>query len=315
MRIFITGAGGFVAAHLAAQLRAGGDEGFGFLLPGEHLPDGLPGASGDLTVSDGALEAAIRAFAPEGCVHLAGISSVPAARADPAHAARVNIDGTLRLLGALRAHAPAARTLVVSTAHVYGPSDPGRRLGEDAPLRPETMYAATKAAADLLARQCARDQDLAVMVARPVNHIGPGQSPDFVVASFVRQLCAAAPDGRPVRLQVGNLDSVRDFLDVRDVTRAYRLLLDHGRPGEAYNIAGGERLRIGELLDRLCARAGLEAEIVQDPARMRPADASPRLDTDRLRGATGWAPEFPLDRTLDDMLACGRCKSVRSPLS
>jgi GDP-4-dehydro-6-deoxy-D-mannose reductase len=315
MRIFITGAGGFVAAHLAAQLRADGDEGFGFLLPGERLPEGLAGAAGDLTAGDGALGGAIRAFAPEGCIHLAGISSVPAARADPVRAARVNIEGTLRLLDAMRAQAPSARTLVVSTAHVYGSPPPDRHLDEDAPLRPETMYAATKAAADALALQVARDRGQAVMVARPVNHIGPGQSPDFVVASFVRQLCAASPGGGRVRLQVGNLDSVRDFLDVRDVTRAYRLLLERGRPGLAYNIAGGERLRIGALLDRLCARAGVEAEITQDPDRMRPADASPCLATRRLREATGWAPVLPLDRTLDDMLARGRGKSGLPPLS
>jgi GDP-4-dehydro-6-deoxy-D-mannose reductase len=160
----------------------------------------------------------------------------------------------------------------------------------------------SKAAADQAARLYARHQGLHVVVARPFNHIGPGQQPPFAVPSFVRQLRDVAA-GRAAEVRVGNLDARRDFTDVRDVVRAYRLLLERGRPGEAYNIASGRRIAVRDVFDRLCRKLGVEPRIVSDPGLFRPADDSPLLDTRKLRHDTAWAPERDLDATLTDILA------------
>ncbi len=143
-----------------------------------------------------------------------------------------------------------------------------------------------------------------VMTARPLNHIGPGQSDQFVVTAFARQLAAlrAAAGADPV-MYVGNLDTRRDFTDVRDVARAYRLLLEQGRPGHAYNIASGRLVTIRALLDQLCTCAGIRPRIEIDPQRYRPADETPVLATSRLRDHVGWRPEFALEETLRDVYA------------
>ena len=204
--------------------------------------------------------------------------------------------------------APEGRTLVVSTAHVYGNPAAGA-LDEEAPARPDSLYGLTKLAADQATLLFARRERRAALTVRPVNHIGPGQSPDFVIAAFARQLAEIAAGIRPPELRVGNLDSVRDFMDVRDTVRGYRLLLERGVAGRAYNMASGIRLRIGEALDRLCAAAGLRPRIVTDPALFRPTDASPELSTARLRDDTGWRPEIPLEQTLRDIYEDARARA------
>ena len=302
MRVLITGAAGFVGAHLARHLRACADVPLAFVLPGEKTsPDFEAVYVGDIAESD-SIGAAVRASKPDACVHLAGISSVVAARSNPLQAVRVNVTGTMTLLDALREVAPEARTLVVSTAHVYGNHLGPGEVGEDAPLRPDSMYAATKAAADLLARQVAKDHGQRVCVVRPVNHIGPGQTSTFVVASFAAQVARIAAGQMPPVMRVGNLESTRDFMDVRDVVRAYRLLLQRGETSAAYNLARGEQFTIRSMLDRLCAAAGIQPRIEADPALFRPTDATAHLDTRRIRSLTGWRAEVPLDQTLADML-------------
>ena len=302
MRVLITGAAGFVGAHLARHLRACGDVPLGFARPGEQAsPDFEAVYAGDIADTD-SIGAAVCASKPDACVHLAGISSVAAARSNPLQAVRVNVTGTTALLGALKKEAPDARTLVVSTAHVYGNQVGPGEVGEEAPLRPDSMYAATKAAADLLARQMAVDQGQRVCVVRPVNHIGPGQTSAFVVASFSAQVARIAAGQMPPVMRVGNLESTRDFMDVRDVVRAYRLLLQRGETGAAYNLARGEQFTIRSMLDRLCAAARIQPRIEADPALFRPTDTTAHLDTRRIRSLTGWRTEISLDQTLVDML-------------
>ena len=304
MRVWITGICGFVGRHLASELAAHGHAVEGF---DRAAPAGLdaPVHVGELTRTDD-VRAALKAARPDACVHLAGVASVGAAARDPAACCDVNVRGTLNVLDALRTTAPACRTLVISTAHVYGDAPAGAPLDEDTPFRPGNLYALTKAMADEAARYFARVHGLPVMVARPVNHIGPGQTAEYVIGAFAARLSALAHDGGPAELRTGNLDSRRDFMDVRDTVRAYRLLLERGRPGRAYNLASGRSERIGVLLEQLCALAGAQPRIVTDPALFRPTDTTPALALDRIRADTGWRCEIPLEQTLREIYAAAR---------
>jgi len=300
MRVLITGAAGFVGRHLAADLAAHGHEPVALCLPGETPPAGVASVAGDV-VRERDLREALGTFAPDACIHLAGVSSVPRSWADPARAFEVNLSGTIRLLDAARALRPEMRILAVSSAHIYGDHAGDAAIDEATPARPESPYAISKAAADQIALAYAVRFGMAVMTARPANHIGPGQSLDFVIPSLAAQLAAIAAGREAGPLRSGNLDSRRDFMDVRDAVRAYRLLIEGGRPGLAYHLAGGRLDRISELLDRLCAIAGVSPERIVDPARWRPADTSPRLDCSRILRDTGWTPEIPIERTLRDV--------------
>lgn len=300
MRVLITGVAGFVGHHLVAELAAHG-----------HESSGLDRAvATDLPVREfiaadmcdgAAIHDAVVRLAPDACVHLAGMAFVPSGQAYPAQMAAVNIMGTTHLLEALRSAAPRARLLCISTAQVYGATGGPTPLREEDPLRPDSLYAVTKAASDGIALLYARQYGMPIMIARPHNHIGPGQSSAYVVASFASQV-AAIRRGAPPLIKVGNLDSQRDFTDVRDVVRAYRLLIERGTPGEIYNIASGRQVRIGEVLSRLCELARIRPEIVRDNALYRPSDGGLILDTSRLRTTTGWAPTIPLDQTLHDLM-------------
>jgi GDP-4-dehydro-6-deoxy-D-mannose reductase len=208
----------------------------------------------------------------------------------------VNYFGTLHVLRAARRHAPLARVLLVSSSEIYGGSATSDPIGEDAPLAPVSPYARSKAAADLLGAAFA-ESGLDVVRARPWNHTGPGQADGYVASSFARQLAEMVLEKRDPLLRVGNLDAVRDFLDVADVVDAYARLLDPGVPRGAYNIATGVPIRIAQLLERLIEHAGLRPQIEVDPARHRPDRASVG-DATRLRHATDWAPRIPLEDTL-----------------
>lgn len=301
-RVLVTGAAGFVGRHLIAELQAHGhhvlttDVG-----PGAGLPEYRAAELGDRQ----ALAELVRTARPDACVHLAAISFVPDGDRDPSRLLSVNVAGTLNLLDAFRAEAPRARLLFVSTAQVYGPAPSiaaaNVPVPENAPSYPLTLYAVSKVACERAVFAYGATYGLDVMVARPANHTGPGQSPRFVAAAFARQVREIA-DGASSELRVGNLDAVRDFTDVRDVVRAYRLILERGVSGLPYNISSNTHVRIGELLDRLQALGGTRAPVVVDPSLVRPADASIRLDVTRLRETAAWTPAFRLDDTLRDML-------------
>ncbi len=175
-------------------------------------------------------------------------------------------------------------------------------------------YAASKAAAELIGLQAWLGRGLEVIRARPFNHTGPGQRPDFVVPALARQVAAAAAAGRGV-IETGNLAARRDITDVRDVVRAYRALLEFGVPGEVYNVCRGEAVSIEEVVRRLVALAGVDLEIVPDPARFRPVDLPElRGDGSRLHAATGWAPEIPFDDTLAAVLDYWRDPAAPGPV-
>jgi GDP-4-dehydro-6-deoxy-D-mannose reductase len=294
VRVLVTGASGFVGRHLVPHLRARGHE--------------VVATDRELDASDAAAVAGFVArTGPDAIVNLAGVSSVAAARQDPALAFRVNFLGAHALLEATARHAPRARLLLVGTGDAYGSAPPGAPpFSEAAPLRPGSPYSRTKAAADLLAAGYL-ERGLDVMRVRPFNHTGAGQSDAFVASSFARQLVEIERGMRSGMLEVGNLDSVRDFLDVSDVVEAYALLCEPAVPAAAYNVASGRGVSAGALLGSLCALAGLSPRIRVDPARFRPTDQSVG-DASRLRAATGWAPRLPLEATLERVLAHWRAE-------
>jgi GDP-4-dehydro-6-deoxy-D-mannose reductase len=250
-----------------------------------------------------ALADAVKSANPDACVHLAGIAFVPRGWTDPNLVQSVNVIGTVNLLEVLRTHAPKARLVFASTSQIYGNPAQAAPLTEDTPLQPQNPYAVSKMAADLTVLLYARRYQATFMSARPANHIGPQQSTDFVVPAFAAQLAAIAAGKCDPCMKVGNLDSEREFTDVRDVCLAYRLVLEKGTPGRAYNIAAGRCVKIRTILDELCKLTGVVPKLDTDPSLYRPTDVQARLDATRLRTEIGWQPRFTLEQTLKDVLA------------
>lgn len=303
MRVIVTGASGFVGRYLIQELTANRHD---VVALDRRLPEpAIPVAAHyetDLRNME-TLTSIVDREQPDACIHLAAISSIPTCKDNPLQAMQVNVIGTQHLLEVFRNTAPAARFLFVSTGHAYGVAAREETVDEDVGLAPDSLYAASKAAADQLTLAYARTYNMPTLVARPNNHIGPGQSSQFVVASLAAQIKALATTPPPHSLSVGNLESVRDFTDVRDVVRAYRLLLESGQAGQAYNIGSSKEVSVGWIVKTLCSLAGVTPTMVVSPARFRPTDHSPRLDTGRIRKDTGWAPSIPLETTLRDILA------------
>jgi GDP-4-dehydro-6-deoxy-D-mannose reductase len=292
VRVLVTGADGFVGRHLVSRLRRAGHEVWAGCRPGGEAvawgDDGVRSVPLELT-DDGSIRGAL-AVEPDAVVHLAAIASNREAREDPGVAWEVNAAGTARLaeaLGRRREGGADPVLLAVSTGEVYGLGGPEPRRESDA-LRPASPYAASKAAAELAVLE----------VWRPFTQTGPGQQPKFALPGFVARLRAAKASGQPF-VPTGNLEPVRDLLDVRDVAGAYLALLERGTPGEAYNIARGEGRSLGELFRALADLVGVQAEPRPDPALARSRDL-PHLvgDSTKIRRATGWTPTLSLDQTL-----------------
>jgi GDP-4-dehydro-6-deoxy-D-mannose reductase len=310
VRALITGARGFAGGHLARALLDEGVRVWGGSLEGVAPAGGLlAGAEAesvtwlpmDVTRQE-SIEEALATARPDHLFHLAGQSSVGASFADPQATWEVNAMGTVRLLEGVRRHAPGARVLVISTAEVHGRVEQDQLpLREDAPLRPVSPYGASKAAAEMAALQAAA-QGVEVVIARSFNHIGPGQDTRFAIASFAAQLAAMGGGSGDGVLRVGNLEVRRDFLDVRDVARAYRVLLERGETGGVYNVCSGTSHQLGELVRRMVELSGSGARVEMDAARVRPVDIPElRGDSTRLRGL-GWEPRIPMEQTLRDLL-------------
>lgn len=292
MRALVTGAGGFVGRHLVAHLVDAGDE------VGTTDP-----THGGADITDAAAIASeVAEVAPEVVYHLAGWADVGGSWKDPVATFRANAEGSLNVLAAASA-AGVGRVVAVSSADVYGKAGPEEMpLTEESPLRPASPYAASKVAADYLGLQAWLGADLPVLRVRAFNHLGPGQADKFVASALASRIARAEREGGDV-LRVGNLSARRDYTDVRDVVRAYRLLAVRGVPGEAYNVCSGVDLAVQEVADLLLARATVALRFETDPDLLRPVD-TPVLKGShaKLTAATGWEPEIPIETTLTDLL-------------
>lgn len=292
MRVLVTGSiGGFVGPWLLRHLRDEGDEVV-------ELPLAVDIADA------GAVAEALDGGAPEAIYHLAAQSNVKRSWEDPVGTFTVNALGTLNLCSAAARLPGKPRVLIVSSAEVYGQVAPERMpVAEDEPFAPVTPYAASKVAAEMIGLQAWLGQGLEVIRARAFNHAGPGQHQGFVLPDLASQVASAARGELP-RISTGNLEVSRDLTDVRDVVRAYRLLVVHGRPGEAYNVCRGEASLISDVLRRLMEIAGVNVPVWTDPARARPVDVVKHVgDPARINALTGWEPMIPFDQTLADVLA------------
>ena len=317
MRVLITGLTGFVGPYVAAEIARSepGAEIYGLVWtpPDSETTDLLPGdlrtLPGDITDQESLL-AVLDACRPHMVLHLAASSSGAAAWERPVECFEVNAIGTLKLLEAVR-QLEISPTVVVACCGVFygGAGGAAHPLKENSPYRPLSPYAASKAAQDLIADQFCRAHGTPVIRLRLFNHTGPRRPSIFVASSFARQIVEIERGIRQPRLEVGNLEARRDFVDVRDAARAYWLAASRGTPGAAYNVCSGRASSIRDILDLLLEATGCTVEVVPDPARMRPADIPLLIgDPSLLEEATGWRPEIPLVQTLSDLLEWWRSR-------
>ena len=308
--ILVTGAGGFAGSHLldalagddatepiaawerpgSARARAGGQT---------KTPARVRWEAVDMLDRD-AVAAAIARTRPSVVFHCAGAAHVGRAWDGGESTFAINVRGTQFLLDALHQDGGATRVLVPSSAMIYRPSlEP---LREDHALVPPNPYGLSKLAQEMLAMR-ANGRGVRACVARAFNHVGPRQDPSFVVSDFARQIARIETGLAEAEIVVGNLKARRELTDVRDTVRAYRAVVERGRPGRPYNVSSGVALPIGELLERLQSRARVAVRVRTDPARLRPNDVPVLVgDSTRIRDEIGWEPVIPLDRTLDDVL-------------
>ena len=290
MRVLITGISGFIGCHLARRLESTGAEIFGLAA---DRPDHVIGEIFETDICDqDALSRVVDHCAPDVVVHLAGLSHVGKSWDRPGDYLRVNFIGTRNVVRV----AEGRRVIVASSAEVYGVVPEGEQpITEDRPLDPRSPYAMTKACAEVHAREHG------AIIARAFNIVGIGQSGQFAVPSFAAQLAAIGRGEQPATLRVGDLSPRRDFLHVADAVSAYGTLIEHGEPGEIYNLASGDAWSIGEILDRLRTISKVEAEVERDESRLRPIDVPLLQGDSRKLRALGWTPRHDLDQALGDI--------------
>ena len=320
--ILVTGGAGFAGSHLVELLARDGCDVVAWHRPGGARPRDLQTGSGssptaqvrweaiDLLDAAG-VGAAIGHLRPSTVYHCAGAAHVGRSWDTTVPTFALNVRATHHLLEALRLARLDAQVIIPSSATVYASAN--EALAEDHPVRPDSPYALSKLAQELLGCRAIAD-GMAVKIARAFNHLGPRQDPLFVASGFARRIADIEAGRWEPEIAVGNLEARRDLTDVRDTVRAYRLIGERGQPGRPYNVCSGRAIAVGELLDLLLARARAPIRVRVDPARFRPNDVPLVLgDPGRIRDELGWVPEIPLERTLDDLLEYWRKRSAQAP--
>ncbi|MBI3394963.1 MAG: GDP-mannose 4,6-dehydratase [Spirochaetia bacterium] len=310
MKVLITGIHGFVGSHLCLYLLGCGDQVSGLDRRGvapadlgrfagrgaEPSLDTVTIFRGDLSTVESCAQL-IQDSRPDAVIHLAGNAFVPGGWTDPADMLRNNALNTVQLLQGAREAGWKGRFLLASSSDVYG-SASDLPITESTPTKPESPYASSKLAAEQMSLYFLRD-GIETLIARPFNHAGPGQKEGFVIPSFLCRIRDAMQKGQ-TEMVVGDIESARDFTDVRDVARAYRILLEKGRPGEVYNVCSGKPVKIREILERAMDAAGARLAFRVDPALLRPEGPSQRYGSAAKISALGWAPELGLQNTVRD---------------
>ena len=302
MRVLVTGGTGFVGQHLIRLLNERKHIIFStYLAAASKASQAAELLACDIRNQEQVLEV-VRDAKPQHIYHLSALSSVIKSFEDSRQVWETNVWGAMNLLDALKEMAPQARVLFVGSSQAYG-NVARRRLPvrEDERLSPASPYAASKAAAEMLATQFFHSSGLEVICARPFNHTGPGQSPEFVCSDLARQVAEIELGLRSPVLRIGNLNVQRDFSDVRDVVRAYELLMHRGTPGDVYNIASGRGISIAEIVKHLRSFSSRPFQVQVEQKRARPGEVAKFYGSNRkLRRATGWKPEYSLAKTLRD---------------
>lgn len=310
--VFVTGESGFVGAHLVPAMIAERAKVFGVsdMPPLPIESDLYHHTDVDLRKRDD-IKSVLSVAEPDAVIHLAAQSHVPTAWDDPERTWRINVLGSLNLLQACSELRRVPRFLMISTGEVYGkPMEVP--LDETAPLRPRNPYAASKAAAEILALQMSDAGQVPVVVLRPFNHTGPGQRSQFVCPAFAEQIAKIEAGKQEPEISVGDLSPARDFLDVRDVVQAHMTALCRAEVGEFYNIASGNPRTIQSVLETLLQMTDAKIDVVTDPDRLRPSD-TPVISGSaaKFNDATGWEPKIPFEQTLRDLLEQFRAKIRR----
>jgi GDP-4-dehydro-6-deoxy-D-mannose reductase len=307
VQVLITGVAGFVGTHLSRHILDTTPEaqihGAVMTAPSDRIAPVITQHVLDLCDLD-ATRALLEAVQPDQIYHLAAQASVSRSFEAPWETLQNNILAQLNIIQACLRLPKPPRLVIICSGEIYGAADPDELPSrEESPLRPGSPYSVSKVTQDMLGLQYYLSHNLPIMRARPFNHLGPGQSEGFVGPDFAVQIARIEAGEREPVMYVGNLTVERDFTDVRDVVRAYRLIMENGTPGEVYNVASGKTHSIRALLDGLLRYTTMDIEVCVDPARMRPARI-PILwgDATRLRDATDWQPTIPFEQTLLDVL-------------
>jgi GDP-4-dehydro-6-deoxy-D-mannose reductase len=321
MRVLITGITGFVGSHMAEYALARGAEVFGSTRWRsrteniEHLRSKIRLIECDLR-DLASVRGLLETVEPTHVIHLAAQSFVGASWQTPAETLSTNILSQVNLLEGIRRLTIAPRVLVVGSSEEYGLVEPGELpIRETNPLRPLSPYAVSKVAQDMMGYQYFKSYGLPIVRTRAFNHEGPRRGEVFVTSNFAKQIAEIEAGLREPLILVGDLKPRRDFSDVRDIVQGYWLLLERGEPGEVYNLCSGRSWAIQQVLDILVDQSRVKGIAVEtDPARLRPSDVMVlEGDPSKMRKATGWAVEIPFERTLKDLLAYWRQRTMSSP--
>ena len=311
MKSLIIGGAGFVGAYLIRHLRDEKNRDvFVTKMPHETITeDGI--RVYDLNILDkDAICTLLEEVQPDEIFHLAAQSSVAVSWKNPALTVDVNVKGAVNVLDAVRETCPNARVLLIGSGEEYGHvKSEEMPIVEENAVRPGNIYAATKVCQNLLGAIYAEAYNMDVMMVRAFNHIGPNQIPQFVVADFCKQVADIESGRQEPVMKVGNLSARRDFTDVRDVVRAYGMIIEKGTAGETYNVGSGHAIAIQEILDKILEESTAEISVEKDPSKFRPVDVPViEANTNKLREATGWEPQIPLTQTIKETVNYWRNK-------
>lgn len=310
-KLLLTGANGFVGQHLIEALKdiyqiIG-------IVHNSNLQSSqnISYESGNI-LDRGFLEDIIKKYQPDSIIHLAAIA--PTWSSDPENVFKINLIGTLNLYLAIENQKKQSgidpKIIYISSAEVYGKTSTPEKISEEAPFFPLSYYGSSKVAADRLSFQMSKSAKLKITIVRPFNHTGPGQLKGFFVPDIASQIVEIEQDETKNELMVGNLESIRDISDVRDIVEGYKLILEtEVTPGEALNLCSGTGIKMKDILDKLLKMAKKGIKIVEDPKRMRPSEAPVTVgDNSKFKVLTGWEPKIPIDQTLQDTLEYWRQK-------